>query len=163
MINVLIGRNDGEFLSPVTFNTNGFDPLGVVAADVNADHRSDLIVVNECKSSSCNAKTGTGILSVFLNSYFAPTTIALTSSLNPSQVKQAVTFTATVSTSDVPDGTTITFYDGLATLGTGTTSGDEATLTTSFSTAGRHLIKASYAGDAFHKASSRTLTQVVNP
>ena len=87
----------------------------------------------------------------------------MTSSLNPSRVNQAVTLAATISTSDVPDGSTVTFYDGTAKLGTGTTSGDEATLTTSFSNAGKHMIKASYAGDAFHKASSGKLTQVVNP
>ena len=161
-IAVLVGRSGG-FLPTVTFNVGAYNPLAVVAADINADHRPDLVVANYCLKPTCNAKTGTGTLSVFLNNYFAATTIALTSSLNPSQVKQAVTFTATISTSDVPDGSMVTFYDGSTTLGTGTTSGDAATLTTTFSKAGKHTIQASYAGDAFHKASAGKLTQVVNP
>jgi hypothetical protein len=163
IVNVLVGRDAGNFLSPVTFNTSGYDPLEVVAADINGDQRPDLIVANNCLRYSCNAKTGTGAPGVFLNNYFPATTTTVASSLNPSKVNQAATFTATISSSDVPDGSTVTFYDGAATLGTGKTSGDVATLTTSFSKAGKHMTKASYAGDVFHKASSGTLTQVVNP
>jgi len=47
-------------------------------------------------------------------------------------------------------------------LGTGTTTSGIVTLTTSFSSPGRYAIKATYPGDAFHKASSGKVRQVVN-
>jgi hypothetical protein len=73
-----------------------------------------------------------------------------------------VTFTATVvSNPSVPNGEVVTFYNGATKIGTGTTSNGVASLTTSFSTAGKYTIKASYPGDAFHNASSGTVKQVV--
>jgi hypothetical protein len=163
IVNVLVGRDSGNFLPAGTFATSGFAPFGVVAADINGDRRPDLIVANFCLNPSCSAKTGTGTPSILLNNLFAATTTTVTSSVNPSQINHAVTFTATISASDVPDSSTVTFYDGTATLGTGATSGDVATLTTTFSKAGKHTVKASYVGDVFHKPSSGKLTQVVNP
>jgi Bacterial Ig-like domain (group 3) len=56
----------------------------------------------------------------------------------------------------------VTFYNGATEIGAGTTTTGIATLTTSFSTAGKYTIKASYPGDAFHNASSGTVKQVVN-
>lgn len=87
-------------------------------------------------------------------------TISLVSSLNPSTVGQSVTFTATA-----PAGATgtITFLDGATVLGTGTLSGNKASLTTSTLTVGSHTITASYAGDTNNNpASSVPLTQIVD-
>ena len=97
----------------------------------------------------------------------AATTTTLTSSLNPSVVGQAVTFTATVSITDPVPGPptgTVTFKDGTTTLGTGTLDASGvATFTTSTLAAGRHSIKATYNGDASFKTStSAVLTQTVN-
>jgi hypothetical protein len=75
-------------------------------------------------------------------------------------VNQAVTFTATV-TPTPPNGEVVTFYNGKTEIGTGTTTGGVATLTTSFSKAGTYTIKASYPGDAFRKKSSGTVKQLV--
>jgi hypothetical protein len=97
-----------------------------------------------------------------LNDLTVKTSTEVNSSLNPSQINQSVTFTATItSTSSVPNGSTLTFYNGVKEIGTGTTSNGIASLTTAFSTAGKYTIKASYPGDAFHKASSGTVKQQV--
>jgi hypothetical protein len=93
----------------------------------------------------------------------AVTKTTLTTSGSPSLVNQPVKFTATVaSTLPIPDGEAVTFYSGKMEIGTGTTTDGVATLTSSFSTAGTYAIKASYPGDAFHKASSGMVKQVVD-
>ena len=87
-------------------------------------------------------------------------TILLTSSLNPSTVNQAVTFTASV-----PTGVTgtVSFLDGSTTLGIGTISNGTATFTTSTLNAGVHTITAGYGGDSNHNsATSAPLSQTVN-
>lgn len=66
------------------------------------------------------------------------------------------------SVSSVPNGAVITFYNGASKIGTGTTANGVATLTTVFSSAKTYAIRASYPGDAFHKASSGTVKQVVD-
>jgi len=87
-------------------------------------------------------------------------TVTITSSLNPSIINQAVTFTATAPTGATG---TITFLDGSTALGTGTLTNGQATLTTSTLTVGTHTITASYAGDTNNgAATSGPLAQVVN-
>jgi hypothetical protein len=79
----------------------------------------------------------------------APTATALTSSLNPAPVGQAVSFTATVSAVAPGFGTpagSVTFWDGTTSLGSATLSDGVATLTTSALAAGTHSITASYGG-----------------
>src|SRR2546421_384066 len=93
-----------------------------------------------------------------------PSATTLISSLNPSALGQAVTFTATVTSSatGTPTGT-VTFQDGASALGTGTLSGGTATFTTSGLTAGTHSITAIYGGDAnFTGSTSPILTQTIN-
>jgi Big-like domain-containing protein/VCBS repeat protein len=95
----------------------------------------------------------------------AATSVALTSSLNPSVVSQAVTFTARVASSSgiPPNGETIAFYNGSSVLGTGPLSGGAATVTTSSLPAGVFTIKAAYPGDPnFAPSTSAGLRQVVN-
>jgi hypothetical protein len=94
----------------------------------------------------------------------ANTTTTLVSSLNPSDYKQAVTFTATVSPqfSGTVAGT-VAFYDGATLLKTVTLSGDKAKFTTSKLTSGTHSITATYNGSTdFTGSSSAPLTQTVN-
>ena len=78
------------------------------------------------------------------------TTIALTSSANPSQVGQSVTFTATVTAPNgggvQPDGT-MSFLDGTTTLADVPLTGGVATFTTAALAAGAHPITAIYSGD----------------
>src|SRR6266446_9148656 len=89
----------------------------------------------------------------------------LTSSLNPSALGQAVTFTATVKPatgSGTPTGTVFN-NAGATVLGPGTLSGGTATLTTSGLGAGVHSITAIYGGDAnFASSTSPALMQTVS-
>jgi uncharacterized repeat protein (TIGR03803 family) len=93
----------------------------------------------------------------------APTATTLTSSLNPAATNQLVTFTATV-TSQYGGAATgsVVFYSGSQSLGTVSLSGNHATLTTSFATAGTYSISAKYNGDPNNAVStSPTLSQVI--
>ena len=95
----------------------------------------------------------------------AATTTTLVSSFDPSLIGQAVTFTATVSSTagTPPNGEIVTFYNASAVLGTAPLSGGIASLTTSSLPAGIYTITATYGGDANFAASTSTgLRQVVN-
>ncbi len=93
----------------------------------------------------------------------------LTSSVNPSQAGQAVTFTATVAARAPGAGTptgTVTFKDGTQVIGTGTlqVAGgvDKASFSTTALGPGGHTITAVYGGDAdFQTSTSAALTQTV--
>ena len=99
----------------------------------------------------------TGAVQQVVNGY--PTTTTLTSSLNPSQFGQAVTFTAHVtSTGPMPTGK-VKFLDGATTLGSATLNGGIAKITRSNLTVGNHPITAKYLGDA---ASDKSTSAVVN-
>ncbi|HEV2034230.1 MAG TPA: LamG-like jellyroll fold domain-containing protein [Candidatus Dormibacteraeota bacterium] len=94
----------------------------------------------------------------------------LSSSVNPSVYRTAITLTATVTPggSGTPTGL-VTFADSTAstTLGTGTLSTSAgvstATLTINVLTVGSHSLTARYGGDNNFNPSSGDLTQVVNP
>jgi hypothetical protein len=93
------------------------------------------------------------------------TTTTLTSSGSPALAGQTITFTATVAPASgaVPDGEPVTFYDGGAVFGTGSTQKGVAILATSILAVGNHSITATYAGDATYQTStSRILRQVVS-
>jgi uncharacterized repeat protein (TIGR01451 family) len=92
----------------------------------------------------------------------AATNTALASSVNPSNLGQAVTFTATVtSTAGTPTGT-VSFKDGGTVIGTGALSAGVAAFTTSSLTLGAHTITASYSGTtSFAASTSPALTQTV--
>ena len=159
-VRVLLGNGDGTFQTPVSHESGGGGATSVAIADLNGDGRPDVVVANACISqSSCEGAAG-----VLLNYLAFSTKTSLTSSPNPSLVSQPVTFTATITSSSViPNGSTVTFYDGTASIGTGATTNGVASLTTSFSKAKTYTIKASYPGDAFRKASAGTVKQVVSP
>lgn len=99
--------------------------------------------------------------------YKVGTTTAITSSLNPSNLGQSVTFTATVSSTNttlslpLPTGT-VSFKDGTTVLGTSPLSGGVATFTTGTLTAGTHSITAVYGSDTNYLSStSAKLSEVV--
>jgi streptogramin lyase len=85
----------------------------------------------------------------------------LGSSLNPSQFGQSVNLTATVTPSSATG--TVTFYDGITSIGSGPVNSGIATLTTTTLAVASHSLTAVYAGDTFDTGSTSTvLTQVVN-
>ena len=95
-----------------------------------------------------------------------PTATAVSSSVNPSEFGQSVTFTATVTSSAGTPTGTVQFKDGTSNLGAPQplTAG-VAQLTTSALASGTHTITAEYSGSANFIASSGTLAngQVVKP
>jgi uncharacterized repeat protein (TIGR03803 family) len=91
-----------------------------------------------------------------------PTTTALSSSLNPSQSGQTVTFTATVASAGPTPTGKVSFKDGTKAIRTATLSGGVAAFTTSKLAVGTHPITANYLGDAASATStSPVLDQVV--
>jgi len=91
------------------------------------------------------------------------TTTKVASAQNPGGLGQPVTFTATVNSlgGAPPDGETITFKDGAATIGTGVLASGQATFTTSALSMGSHNIKAVYSGDAGFITSSGGMTEKI--
>jgi hypothetical protein len=154
-VSVLLGYGNGTFRKAINYGSGGYLAESVAIGDLTADGRLDLVLANSDPNSA-------GVLLNTTSSY--PTKTVLTSSPNPSQINQKVMFTATITSApSVPNGEVVTFYDAKTNLGTGTMINGVASLTTSFSVAKTYTIKASYPGDAFHKASSGTVKQAVNP
>src|SRR5207237_229303 len=96
----------------------------------------------------------------------AATGVALASSAASPVAGQSVTFTAVVSATapgaGMPGGI-VTFFDGATTLGTGTLSGGQASLSTSGLAVGGHTITAAYGGDAdLTGSTSAALSETVN-
>jgi uncharacterized repeat protein (TIGR03803 family) len=92
------------------------------------------------------------------------TNTSLSSSNSPSTVGHPVTFTAAVVASGgkTPNGVQVTFYDGSASIGTGTTTNGVATLTISTLPAGSDPITAMFAGNVnYLPSTSPVFTQVV--
>ena len=136
-------------------------PGSLLVADLNGDNAPDLVVANQ---NVIYTSTLANNVSVYLNR--GGTFVKLTSSVNPSLVGQAVTFTCLVtpgvSGSGTPTGT-VTFKDGSVTLGTVTLLSAKAALTTSSLSMGQHFIKAFYSGNStFNRNSSSTLKQIVD-
>jgi sugar lactone lactonase YvrE len=105
--------------------------------------------------------TATASVTLIVNT--AAPTIALTSSANPADSQQAITFTAAVASAvGMPTGS-VTFWNGNTQLGSATLTNGSATFTNAF-IAGGYLITAQYSGDAdFASVVSSSLTQNVNP
>lgn len=92
--------------------------------------------------------------------------VSVTSSANPSQVGQNVTFTATATSvqGPPPDGELIVFRVSNKVLGKVPLTGGIATISTSKLGLGSHNITAQYVGDVnYFSKKSPALTQVVNP
>jgi len=91
---------------------------------------------------------------------WAQSQVTLTSSLNPINLGQPVTLTATVSGAS---GGKVTFYDGVSILGTRTLSSGQSTLTTTLLAFGARALYARYSGDASHApGASAVLTETVH-
>jgi hypothetical protein len=138
----------------------GYEAAAAVIADVNGDGQPDVVFAGACLPGTCTGGAAVVVLSSDVDSK-----TALTSSLNPSQSGQAVTFTAQTSSSrgPAPGGIVVTFFDGSHEIGTAvTTYGIGASLTTSALTAGTHSIKADFPGCPYVKQSKGTIKQVVN-
>jgi hypothetical protein len=139
----------------VNYTSTAGSPHPITASYVNTDG---------------NFTNSNGSLSQVVGSSLKTTSTALTSSPNPSNYGQSVTFTAKVSASSGTPTGTVTFYScgtsaacGTTTsLGTGTLSSGKATLSTSSLPVGTTYIEAVYGGSSTYSGSTSTaLGQVV--
>jgi len=151
---------DGE---PVTFSTGKTFLASVPLAGGNAVYTTSSLSANSHLIKATytgdtwhnrSTRTATQVVKKYT------TTTALTSSLNPSNFGQPVTFTAHV-TSANPSALTgkVKFLDGTTSIGTAPLSGGVAKLTKSTLAVGTHPITSQYLGDA---ASDKSTSQVVN-
>ena len=103
---------------------------------------------------------------VLIQKVQAAATIAVASSLNPSNYGNPVTFTATITPGGASAATgSVNFFDGATKIGTGVLVGltNQASYTTSTLIVGSHSITAIYAGDNSNgAATSAAITQTVN-
>jgi hypothetical protein len=100
--------------------------------------------------------------SFMVNAVTRPSTIRLTSSVNPANLGQPVTLTATVSPAGVTGGK-VTFYDGTSMLGTRALSSGQAALTTALLGSGAGSLRAYYSGGSNYPASvSAVQTETIN-
>jgi len=117
---------------------------------------SDSITASYGGDSNDNSGTSSTLTQVVAQG----SSVALTSSANPSVYGTAVTLTATVTPSAATG--TVTFYDGSTALGTATLSSGIATYTTSALPTGSNSITAVYGGSSTYSGStSAVLTQSV--
>jgi probable HAF family extracellular repeat protein len=122
----------------------------------NAINDAGQIVAN------ATAKSGKGNYALLLTPIM---TTVLASSLNPSEVGQAVTITATVGSiaGPPPNGEEVVFKQGATVLATVPLTAGVASFTTFTLTVGQHKIVATYAGDINYAPSkSLVFTQVVD-
>jgi hypothetical protein len=92
------------------------------------------------------------------------TTVALTSSVNPTIIGSSTTLTATVTPGTGGSGTptgNVTFKDGANAIGTVALAAGVATLPISSLTIGTHIISAEYAGSVTHEPNTSSIEQVV--
>ena len=166
-LGVLLGNGDGTFQTAVSYSSGGYGAASAAVADVNGDGKPDLLVVNVCATfNGCPSSGGT--VGVLINTSITGTSTLLTSSPNPSNFGQPVTFTATVTAQKgfykgIPTGK-VSFYDGPTKIGSSNLNSSEvATLTTSKLTVGTHKMTAKYEGDTnFAPSTSPVLHQVVD-
>jgi hypothetical protein len=159
---VFLNNGHGAFGTPVIYGTGGRSANGVAAANLNHDGKPDLVVADGCDGFTYTCPLGGGV--AVLLGVPANTTTKVTTSGTPSQIGQAVTFTAAVTATEgpIPNGTIITFYNNGTKMGTAKTMSGIAKFSTSSLSVGTHAIKASFPSSAYFKASSGTVSQMVN-
>jgi hypothetical protein len=83
-VSVLLGNGDGAFQTAMTYSSGGSVASSVAVADVNGDHKPEVIVANECGDTpDCS---GLGTVGVLINTTSAPfdtTPPIVTVSANP--------------------------------------------------------------------------------
>jgi hypothetical protein len=150
---VYLGQGGASFSSPNQFPVLAL-PNGFVTGSFANSNAADIVT----------ADLGANAISVLVNQ--GGDSLDLASSMNPSLISQPVTLTATVrpkfSGSGPPSGSVI-FSDGNTTLGTfSVNSSGSASLTTNFSSAGRHSLLAVFSGNGGLVTASARLNQVVD-
>ncbi len=172
-----IGPSGGPAAGGTSVTLTGTNFTGATAVKFGAANATSF-TVNSATSITATSPAGAGTVNVAVTTSFgtsattaadqftyasAITRTALTSSKNPSEVGQAVIFTATVSSGSGSPSGSVTFSDGGVSIGTAALSGGVATLTTSALKLGNHVISASYSGSSsFSPSTSPNLLQTVS-
>jgi hypothetical protein len=60
-VSVMLGKGDGTFHAPVSYDSGGQSAYSISVADVNGDGKLDLVVANGCDRSNCSTG-GVGVL-----------------------------------------------------------------------------------------------------
>jgi hypothetical protein len=169
-VQVLLGNGDGTLQAPVSFNTVSYVPplFAMAVADVSGDGKPDLVIANACSVGTLCAVGDAiwrGTVSVLINTTgLEETTTALTSSLNPSNLGQSVTYTARVtSQSGTPAGSVTFTIRGNQPVSVPLSNG-QASFAWTFANPGSLSVTAAYSGNATYAPStSAPLTQIINP
>jgi sugar lactone lactonase YvrE len=147
--------------------TTGADILSASTCVIGAEFAPAVIGDPVLGSITVNSAAGNTAPMINLSGVvlsITPTTVAVTSSANPSVVGAPVTFVATISNGNQPLTGTVTFFDGTTQIcgPSVTIRGSAAACTTSALTLGQHSVTASYSGDANDASNvSAVLLQVV--
>jgi Bacterial Ig-like domain (group 3)/Beta-propeller repeat len=112
------------------------------------------------RGDTANAGSTSAVLNQVIQQ--ATSTATLTSSPNPSNAGEAVTFTAKITSPTVVPTGTVTFTAGSTVLGSVELKGGKAALTTSTLPTGSSSITVTYPGNSSITGSSASLTQTVN-
>jgi hypothetical protein len=166
----LWGSGQSPFYQPVEFPANGF-PLTLLLADVNGDGALDAVVEGSGYSGVTTLlNTGANQVTLYpgpivLGNRFRSARLA-----RPNAAPGPFTFSATVGPLPLPGappsatpGGTVTFRDGNTVLGVVPTSAGSASITPTLSTAGTHIITATYSGDVHYVGQTRaTLVQTID-
>jgi hypothetical protein len=137
-------------------------PAGTSSLPLGSNPATNTLSVVFTPTNTTDYTTATG--SVVQQVVADTTTVVVTSSANPAYYGESVTLSAATSTNGaIAAGQTMTFYDGLTAIGTGTTNAQGvATYTTSALIIGNHNITACMTSSPdFNGACSASLLQLV--
>jgi YVTN family beta-propeller protein len=149
-------NNLGETLTLGTATLNSSGVATLTVSNFNAD---TFPIVAIYKGDANNLGSTSAVLNQVVNQTTSSAT--LTSSPNPSNLGQAVTFTAEITSPTVLVKGPVTFTTGNTTLGTVELSGGRARLTTTALPAGSNVVTVTYQGFSDIKGSSASVTQLV--
>jgi RHS repeat-associated protein len=146
-----------HFLGSITVTGSGAVSIGVSALAAGTN------TITAAYSGDANFASSTSAAVVLIVDA-ASTSTALTTSVNPSDLTQSVTFSATVTSAFAMPAGNVRFMDGSVTLATAGLDGSgNATYTTTSLSGGTHSISAVYVGTSnFISSGSDTLSQTVN-
>jgi hypothetical protein len=156
-IQVLLGDGNGHFQPPVRYGAV-FRNRDFSFADLNGDGKLDAVAIGRDTS-------GLEDMAILLNNRAAKyetSTTTLIPNADPANVRQTITYTATVSN---PSGTavvgTITFLESGTTLTVVPLVNNQATYGATYPKIGGHTITAAYSGDSANNFSSATITEYI--
>ncbi len=150
-------RDSGSSIGTVSVDSNGYARLSTSTL-MGGTHFIAAYYLGDSGFAPSNS-LGTHVVVTPLT-----TTTSVSSNLNPSSYGQGVTFTSSVISSQGTPTGTVTFRDGIQSLGSSPLNNGFAVLTTPLLNAGTHSITALYNGSADYVTStSNAITQIVNP